>query len=219
MLKTAKRASLIDNLHGLRGLSTMLVFLSHCIEALDMPLKPDGLRILDQVKRDPFHHKRIPEAGDCLKTSDRGRSKRAAAGQAMSLKTIAAANAGADWSITAMVSSEKAKTLHLVFSSSGRLMRILGSVVVWLGHGTLRRLLPRDDVALSSPRPIVSTTCEPMQFIENKTFDELKIGDLAEITRTLHRQDIELFAVMSGDVNGAPSQVIMNDTWAVREPD
>lgn len=43
-----------------------------------------------------------------------------------------------------------------------------------------------------------------MQVIENKTFEELKIGDRAEITRTLQKGDIELFAVMSGDVDPAP---------------
>ncbi len=42
-----------------------------------------------------------------------------------------------------------------------------------------------------------------MQFIENRTFDEIKVGDTAEIKRTLRQQDIELFAVMSGDVNPA----------------
>ena len=42
-----------------------------------------------------------------------------------------------------------------------------------------------------------------MQFIENKTFDEIKIGDSADLTRKLTGQDIELFAVMSGDVNPA----------------
>jgi phosphate acetyltransferase len=42
-----------------------------------------------------------------------------------------------------------------------------------------------------------------MNYIENKTFDEIKIGDTAEITRTLKQQDIELFAFMSGDVNPA----------------
>lgn len=42
-----------------------------------------------------------------------------------------------------------------------------------------------------------------MQFIENKTFDEIKVGDTAAITRTLRQRDIELFAVMSGDVNPA----------------
>lgn len=42
-----------------------------------------------------------------------------------------------------------------------------------------------------------------MQYIENKTFDELNVGDQAELTRTLSSRDIELFAVMSGDVNPA----------------
>ncbi|AXI49167.1 enoyl-CoA hydratase (plasmid) [Sulfitobacter sp. SK012] len=42
-----------------------------------------------------------------------------------------------------------------------------------------------------------------MQYIENKTFAELKLGDSAELTRTLKSEDIELFAVMSGDVNPA----------------
>ncbi len=42
-----------------------------------------------------------------------------------------------------------------------------------------------------------------MEFIENKVFDEIAIGDFAELTRTLKAQDIELFAVMSGDVNPA----------------
>lgn len=42
-----------------------------------------------------------------------------------------------------------------------------------------------------------------MQFIENRTFDEIKIGETADLTRTLKAEDIELFAVMSGDVNPA----------------
>ena len=42
-----------------------------------------------------------------------------------------------------------------------------------------------------------------MDTIENRTFDELRIGDSASLTRTLTRRDIELFAVMSGDVNPA----------------
>ena len=40
-----------------------------------------------------------------------------------------------------------------------------------------------------------------MQRIENRTFDELKLGDTASLVRTLTQKDIELFAVMSGDVN------------------
>lgn len=42
-----------------------------------------------------------------------------------------------------------------------------------------------------------------MDIIENRTFDELAVGDSASLTRTLTRKDIELFAVVSGDVNPA----------------
>jgi phosphate acetyltransferase/phosphate butyryltransferase len=42
-----------------------------------------------------------------------------------------------------------------------------------------------------------------MNYIENKTFDEIKIGDSASLSRTLKPEDIKLFAVMSGDVNPA----------------
>jgi phosphotransacetylase/acyl dehydratase len=41
------------------------------------------------------------------------------------------------------------------------------------------------------------------EMIENRTFDEIAIGDTASISRTLSRQDIALFALMSGDVNPA----------------
>jgi len=39
--------------------------------------------------------------------------------------------------------------------------------------------------------------------IENRTFEELQVGDSASIVRTLSYKDIELFAIMSGDVNPA----------------
>lgn len=42
-----------------------------------------------------------------------------------------------------------------------------------------------------------------MQYIENNTYAEIKVGDSAVLTRTLGVRDIELFAVMSGDVNPA----------------
>jgi acyl dehydratase len=42
-----------------------------------------------------------------------------------------------------------------------------------------------------------------MDYVENRTFDEIKIGDSASLVRTLSRDDISLFAVMSGDVNPA----------------
>ncbi|MAC58515.1 MAG: enoyl-CoA hydratase, partial [Novosphingobium sp.] len=39
--------------------------------------------------------------------------------------------------------------------------------------------------------------------IENRTFAEIEIGDTARIIRTLNEQDIQLFALVSGDVNPA----------------
>lgn len=40
-------------------------------------------------------------------------------------------------------------------------------------------------------------------WLENKTFDEINIGDTAKIQRNMTQRDIELFAVVSGDVNPA----------------
>jgi hypothetical protein len=42
-----------------------------------------------------------------------------------------------------------------------------------------------------------------MDRIENRTFDELKIGDTASLVHTLTFKDVEIFAAMSGDVNPA----------------
>lgn len=42
-----------------------------------------------------------------------------------------------------------------------------------------------------------------MSIIENRTYDEIKVGDSAQITRTLSAQDIAAFAAVSGDVNPA----------------
>ena len=44
---------------------------------------------------------------------------------------------------------------------------------------------------------------EPSDLIENRTFDEIAIGDSASLSRSLSKDDIALFAVMSGDVNPA----------------
>jgi len=43
----------------------------------------------------------------------------------------------------------------------------------------------------------------PVQMVQNKTFDEIDVGDSADITHVLTFQDIQLFAVTSGDVNPA----------------
>jgi len=42
-----------------------------------------------------------------------------------------------------------------------------------------------------------------MTYIENRIFDELKIGDTACIKHTLTQKDIDIFSAMSGDVNPA----------------
>src|SRR5947209_5695463 len=42
-----------------------------------------------------------------------------------------------------------------------------------------------------------------MDMIENRTFDEMHIGESASLVRTLTQKDIDLFAIMSGDINSA----------------
>lgn len=42
-----------------------------------------------------------------------------------------------------------------------------------------------------------------MEYLENRTFDEIEIGDSASLTRTLTEKDIQVFAIMSGDINPA----------------
>ncbi|MGO9958338.1 MAG: bifunctional enoyl-CoA hydratase/phosphate acetyltransferase [Solirubrobacteraceae bacterium] len=62
------------------------------------------------------------------------------------------------------------------------------------------------DRGSDGPGPDGRSTAELTEarvLIENRTFDEIAIGESAALQRTLSRQDIELFAVMSGDVNPA----------------
>ena len=40
-------------------------------------------------------------------------------------------------------------------------------------------------------------------FIVNRTFNEIRVGDTASLVRTLTAQDLRLFAALSGDVNPA----------------
>jgi phosphate acetyltransferase len=40
-----------------------------------------------------------------------------------------------------------------------------------------------------------------VEFLENRTYDEIRIGDRASLVRTLELKDIQLFAAMSGDIN------------------
>ncbi len=52
------------------------------------------------------------------------------------------------------------------------------------------------------------------KMMENVTFDELQIGQSAELKRTLTEKDITLFAAVSGDINPAH----MNEDYAERSP-
>ncbi|MBU6248997.1 MAG: bifunctional enoyl-CoA hydratase/phosphate acetyltransferase [Xanthomonadaceae bacterium] len=42
---------------------------------------------------------------------------------------------------------------------------------------------------------------DDIHFIRNRTFEDIAVGDTAAIERTLTAEDIQLFAVMSGDIN------------------
>src|SRR5687768_6429106 len=42
-----------------------------------------------------------------------------------------------------------------------------------------------------------------MDYLENRTFDEIQIGESALLARTLTEKDIQVFAIMSGDINPA----------------
>lgn len=50
--------------------------------------------------------------------------------------------------------------------------------------------------------------------LENRCYDELAIGESASLTRTLTQQDIELFAILSGDVNPAH----LDEAYAMASP-
>jgi phosphate acetyltransferase len=44
-------------------------------------------------------------------------------------------------------------------------------------------------------------TNDVLEFIENRTFGEIAVGDCASLVRTLRPEDIQMFAIMSGDFN------------------
>ncbi len=48
--------------------------------------------------------------------------------------------------------------------------------------------------------------------MENRTFDEIAVGDTANLVRTLTQDDIDLFAIVSGDVNPAHLDLVFART-------
>ena len=49
----------------------------------------------------------------------------------------------------------------------------------------------------------MNTPAQGAQFLENRIYSEIKVGDTASLVRTLRPEDIQLFAVMTGDINPA----------------
>ena len=58
-----------------------------------------------------------------------------------------------------------------------------------------------DTLLPESPAPTASTAVS--DFVENVTYDEIAVGRTAALSRVLRREDIELFAQVSGDTNPA----------------
>jgi len=50
------------------------------------------------------------------------------------------------------------------------------------------------------------------EYIENRTFDEIAVGDSATLVRTLRHEDIQLYAMMAGDIS--PSHVDSQQAYA-----
>jgi phosphate acetyltransferase len=42
-----------------------------------------------------------------------------------------------------------------------------------------------------------------IEYIENRTYDEIQVGDVSTLVRTLRPEDIQMFAIISGDMNPA----------------
>lgn len=59
------------------------------------------------------------------------------------------------------------------------------------------------ETPMDTPTPTPAPVATDDAMLENRTFDEIAVGDSASLSHTVSREDIELFAVVSGDVNPA----------------
>ncbi|MBC7215593.1 MAG: bifunctional enoyl-CoA hydratase/phosphate acetyltransferase [Burkholderiaceae bacterium] len=57
------------------------------------------------------------------------------------------------------------------------------------------------DTALPAPAHPADPDTSDLRVVRNRIFDEIALGDTASIERTLTAEDIQLFAILSGDVN------------------
>ena len=55
------------------------------------------------------------------------------------------------------------------------------------------------------------------QYLVNKTYDEIAVGDTASLTRTLMPEDVKLFAILTGDVNPATEDILIGQTAEVEK--
>ena len=58
---------------------------------------------------------------------------------------------------------------------------------------------------------------DSVEYIENRTFEEIKIGDAASLSRTLKNEDIQSFAIMSGDISPTHLDPEYAKSFAFRE--
>ena len=57
----------------------------------------------------------------------------------------------------------------------------------------------------------------PLHYLESRTYDEIHIGDTSSLVRTLRAEDIQLFAIMSGDMNPAVTDAEFSHSGMFRE--
>jgi len=55
------------------------------------------------------------------------------------------------------------------------------------------------------------------RYLTNKTYDEINVGDSANLTRTLMPEDVKLFAILTGDVNPATIDPKYSESGMFRE--
>ena len=56
-----------------------------------------------------------------------------------------------------------------------------------------------------------------IDYIENRTFEEIRVGDAASLSRTLQNNDIQAFAILSGDISPTHLDPDYAKSFAFRE--
>jgi len=56
------------------------------------------------------------------------------------------------------------------------------------------------------------------EYLESRTFDEIRVGESASLVRTLTDQDLRLFAAVSGDVNPTHVDALISGVLGTKLP-